>query len=1157
MNKRADHFCRSLNEFFEKENVPLRIDHFGSLFKFESFGKFHLFLEPIEMNLFFHILLDKGVYTWERHICFISTAHTDEDVESVIRAIRETILEMKENGFWGGEQSGQKKNSFDKIMADTLSLSPPYVYPMSSAQKRIFFLDKLDGGQSSYRISAAMLIKGEPDKKRSEQVFTEIVKRHDALRTSFKMKDGELIQHVHDSVDFHIAYIEGSDDKIDDIIREFISKPFDLSKAPLFRIGLAKLSSPKTLRVSGDYLLILDSHHIAVDGMSLTIITKELNSLYAGEPLPPLKKQYRDFVLWQLEELQSQRAKEDEAYWVEKFSGEIPVLQLPSDYPRPLYRNSAGGVLYSELSEDRTSDLKTLAKRSSVTLNMLLFAAYNLLLYKLTGQEDIVVGLPVSGRPEDFEDVPGMFANTIAMRNQPKGDQTFSDFLKDVKKNSFRDYDHQNYPFELLVEKLNLQRDMSRNALFDTTFVYEKADERVFKIRDMVITPYNIRQETSQADISIETIEQEDKINLMFEYSSQLFREETMMRWLGYYEKILHEIIRNPNQRPGDIDIISEAEKHRLIVEFNDTEADFPEDKTVIDLFEEQAKKTPDNIAVIYPKKFEGFQSLQSLTSGMQDSLTKNLQSLTTGMQDSLLKNLQGLTTGIQDSLQGLTTGIQNSLAKNLQGLKDVCLTYRELNEKADQVADYLRKEYKIQPEDRVGLLLDRSEQMVIGALGIMKSGGAYVPADVLYPPDRIRHILENSNCKVILTEKSARDAKITKDINIPVVDIREIGREESGVRSQQQPTVRLSSPKSANNRQPTANNLAYVIYTSGSTGLPKGVMVEHRNLVNMAGAYRKAYGLDTFEVRLLQLASMSFDVFAGDMLRALMNGGQMIICPTETRIDIAGLYRLMSQYRISIFESTPALILPLTDYIYENNLDISFLKVLITSSDSIQAKHYRQLTERFGKTGMRIINTFGITEATIDSSYFEESNPDNITVAITPIGRPLLQNTYFYILDKYQKIQPIGVPGELYIGGAGVARGYLNNDALTAERFIPNPFRQGERMYKTGDIARCLSNGNTEYFGRMDNQVQIRGYRVELEEIEKQILKHEAVKEAVVLARGTEEGSTDLVAYIVVAAADSCDISVSDLRTYLSQFLPDYMIPRIFYFSQRISSYA
>ncbi|KPA18699.1 thioester reductase [Candidatus Magnetomorum sp. HK-1] len=1052
VNNRTAYFAKTLNEFFEKESVPIKINYFGSVFRFESFGQYSLALNTIEMDLLFYLLLEKGVYTWERRISFFSTAHTDEDIETIIKRVKESIWEMRKASFF--LNASKNLPITVKASADDNQQNRSY-YRMSSAQKRIFFIDELDGEYNSYRISVAMRIKGKLDKKRLEKVFAKIISKHDVLRTSFEMNNGELIQQVHDNVDFSIHYVQGTENQTDDIIRNFI-QPFNLEKPPLFRVCLATMSE-------NSHLLVLDTHHIAVDGLSLSIIVQDICLLYEMKSLPPQPKKFRDFISWEMAMLQSDVLEQHQLYWLDKFSGEIPLLNLPTDYPRPLERFPKGNILYSNLNENITKQLNNFSRMAGITMPMTLLAAYIVLLHRLTGQEDIIVGMPISGRPMDFENTVGMFANTLVLRNYPKSDQTFKNFLDQMKINFLEDYNHHEYPFELLVDNLNIERDISRNALFDVMFTYEKADKRVFKIKDLDFSPYEMKIDIAMFDFDLEAIEQEDKIYLTLAYTTDIFKQETIERWFNYYKTILHEIIRDPNQQLAEIDIISHEERHRLLVDYNDTYVNFPEDKTMVDLFEEQVRKNPNNIAVIY---------------------------------------------------------------------ENVQLTYKDLNEQANQIAHYLKDIHDIQPENRVGLLLERSEWIVIGILGILKAGGAYVPIDLFYPPDRIKHILKNSKCKLLLTEK--QHLGIVQSFfheNIPIFDIRQIHSDKSS------DPVSCIGPR----------NLAYVIYTSGSTGMPKGVMIEHRSLSNLAYAYRNAYRLDKFDISLLQMASMSFDVFAGDILRALTNGGQMIICPTDKRIDIPELYNLIARHRINIFESTPALILPLMDYIYDNNFDVSFMKVLITSSDSLQYEHYHRLIKRFGSI-MRILNTFGITEVTIDSSYYEEKNFDYSLSTLTPIAPPIFQNTLFYILDDACRLLPTGVTGELYIGGDGLARGYLDNKKLTAERFIANPFKSGERIYKTGDYARWLSNGNMEFLGRIDNQVQIRGFRIELEEIENRLLQHESIGKVLLLARDTDDGSKKLVAYIV-GTEKGADLTVFELHTYLGQYLPDYMIPAWFVF--------
>jgi glutamate-1-semialdehyde-2,1-aminomutase len=1037
VNERTARFARHLNDFFKTENVAIRVAHFGSLFRFESFGKYHQLLEPVEMVLLFYLLMEKGVYAWERYICFFSTAHTDEEIDSIIQAVKDSIQELRAGGF-------------------TLESAPPEVqtYPMSSAQKRLFVLNELDGEQSSYQTPKAFIVEGELNIQKLEQCFAEVVNRHDSLRTTFAVQaDGEMIQQVHAHVDFNVFYQESTEKKVDDIVKDFI-QPFDLTKAPIMRVGVVKLSTHR-------YILLFDTHHIVLDGLSTNILVQEFTQLYQGKTLPSVTKQYKDYGAWQQTQLATDQFVKQETYWIEKFSGSIPVIDLPTDYPRPKTLSSKGQILYSSVSKEDTSRLKSLASQTGVTLNMLLLAIYNVWLHRLTRQTDIIIGFPVSGRPPGFEHTLGMFANTLAIRNKPHSNLFFTDFLKMVKSSLLHDYDHQDYPFENLVNKLNLQRDVSRNALFDVMFTYEFANDRVFGIKELSFTPYDLKIETSGFDLDVEAIEQKGRISLSCAYATALFQPETIKRWFGYFEKIIQEILNNPNQRLGEIDILAAAEKHRLLVEFNDTEADYPRDQTILDLIEAQVKKQPDNIAVIF---------------------------------------------------------------------ENIHLTYRQLNERANQIAYYLQKAHSIQPENKVALALERSEWMVIGVLGILKAGGAYVPVDTSYPIERIRYLLQDSGCQLVLT--SATQIKTLQAF---------VGNQVSIIDIQSIQTAETENPISTRCPQ----HLAYVIYTSGSTGWPKGVMVEHKELVNAAYAWRRYYKLDEFEVKLLQMASLSFDVFAGDFIRALTNGGQMIICPSNVRLEPPLLCKLMAKHGINIFESTPSLIVSLMDYISANHLDFSFLKAMVTSSDTLQVEHYQALLNQFG-AHTQVVNCYGVTEATIDSSNFEETGVARFSETNTPIGKPL-QNIQYYVLDSAHRLLPIGIPGELYIGGACVTRGYINKETLTAERFVPNPFKPGERLYKTGDLVRWLPDGNMAFWGRIDNQVQIRGYRIECEEIENQLLQHPSVKETVVLAKTDDSHDKQLVAYVVGFA--EADLTAENLKDYLSSSLPDYMIPVYFVF--------
>ncbi|RTZ29485.1 amino acid adenylation domain-containing protein, partial [Paenibacillus polymyxa] len=922
-------------------------------------------------------------------------------------------------------------------------------YPMSSAQRRLYILNQLEGAGTAYNMPGIMLLEGSIDTARFQEVFRQLVKRHETLRTSFHMIDGNPVQKVHDHVEFSVMYFETNEEKAAEYAGEF-ARPFDLGKAPLLRVELVKTGEDR-------HLMMFDMHHIISDGVSMDILIREFMDLYEGNNPPALRIQYKDYAVWQNKLFDEGGISSQEEYWLQAFQGEIPVLNMPLDYPRPVIQSFEGDFFSFEAGSELTNKLNKLARDNGATLYMTLLAAYNILLSKHTGQEDIIVGSPIAGRPHsDLQDILGMFVNTLAMRNYPKGDSTFVEFLNEVRENALRAYDNQDYQFEELVEKLNLKRDMSRNPLFDTMFTMQNASKVEFAVPGISFRPFNngLEYRISKFDLSIDAIEREDGMAFSFEYCTRLFKKETIKRLAAHYLNVLEEITANPFKRLSEINMLSQEEKQQIIYGFNDTKVEYPKDKTIQELFEEQVEKTPDNIAVVFEDKY---------------------------------------------------------------------LTYGELNEKANQLAWILRDK-GLKPDSVVAIMVDRSIEMIIGVIAVFKAGGAYLPIDTEYPEERIRYMIDDSLAGIILTQEHHKE-KIKFDLDIISFDdcVNYNGRTEN------LPVINKSC------------NLAYVIYTSGTTGKPKGIMIEHRSLVNISYAWKKEYRLADMDVKLLQIASFSFDVFVGDVSRTLLNGGQMVICSSEERYDPARLYSLIKTHKITIFESTPALIIPLMDYIHDNALIIDSLKLLILGSDTLSVEDYERLQSWYGEK-LRVVNSYGVTESTIDSSYYEKRLGSYLESGSVPIGKPM-QNIKYYVVDKHLRPQPTGVLGELCIGGEGLARGYLNRPELTAEKFVPNPFIPGERMYRTGDLARWLSDGNMEFLGRVDHQVKIRGFRIELGEIEAQLLKHVSIKEAVVIAREDQKGNKYLCAYV----AGENELTIAELRGHLLKDLPDYMIPSYF----------
>jgi len=934
---------------------------------------------------------------------------------------------------------------------------PTGYYQASSAQKRLYTLQQFGANNTSYNMTGVILVEGKLNISRLEDAFNNLLQRHESLRTSFELAGEEIVQQVHKEVTFKIRYEELESDnllsgdnelsinEIEEKVREFV-KAFDLSKAPLLRVGLVRLQEEK-------HILMYDMHHIISDGTSMGILIEEFAKLYEGKELPELRIQYKDYAAWQNKMVKSEVMKKQEEYWLKTFAKGIPVLNLPTDYPRPAIQSFEGNCIQFELDEEITGRLKRIAKETGTTMYMIILSVFNILLSKYSGQEDVVVGSPIAGRPHaDLGNIMGMFVNTLAMRNQPKGTKTFRAFLEEVKANALRSYENQDYQFEELVEKLDVKRDMSRNPLFDVMFAMQNTEMGEIAIEGLRFKRYGRESKISKFDITLDAVEMGERIGLSIEYCSKLFNKETIERMTGHLRNIISRVAEDPDTELGEIEMLGEEEKQLVLKGFNSTYADYPREKTIQELFEEQVAKTPDNIAVVYVERQ---------------------------------------------------------------------LTYRELNKKANQLARVLR-EKGVGADSIVGIMVERSLEMIVGIMGILKAGGAYLPIDAEYPRDRIDYMLEDSNAGIILTNMDTTAGCAGRE----TIDIRkDMAYSENG-----------ANPDPINSPQ----NLAYIIYTSGTTGKPKGVMVEHRNLVNIAYAWKRDYKLEEFHVRLLQMASMSFDVFAGDLVRTLLNGGRMVVCPKDVRLDPHSLYSLMKMHGINIFESTPAFVIPFMDYIYESKLELDTLKILILGSDSCPAEDFGRLLRRFSGT-MRILNSYGVTEATIDSSFFE-TGAGYEGIGNVPIGKPM-QNTKFYILDDRLKQKAIGHFGELYIGGDGIARGYLNKPELTAEKFISDPFIQGEKMYRTGDLARWLPDGNIDFLGRLDHQVKIRGFRIELGEVESHLLSHEDIKEAVVIAKDDESGNKHLCAYVV----GNRELTVSELREYLLKELPEYMIPSYF----------
>ncbi len=931
------------------------------------------------------------------------------------------------------EMSGRKAEIISflqqaNIQTTTTAIAPisrteQNTFPLSFAQQRLWFLDQLQPNSSFYNIPLALHLSGQINIAALESSINEIIQRHEALRTNFVTAEGQPVQVIASNLNCQVQVVNllhlcETERKIEvqRCVNEEANRPFKLEREPLFRVILLPLDQT-------EYVLLFTMHHIISDGWSLGVFVKELIELYkgfcTGKPvnLPSLPVQYADFAVWQRQWLTGKILETQLDYWKEQLSNSPALLELPTDRPRPAVQTFRGGYYHAVLPQELSAELTALSKRAGVTLFMTLLAAFQTLLYRLSGQDDIVVGTPVAGRNrEELEGLIGFFINTLVLRTDFSGIPTFEQLLNRVREVAMQAYAHQDLPFEQLVETLQPTRDLSYSPLFQVMFSLEDALVPAVELPELTISSYPVEIGTAKFDLGLSIENTASGLIGVWEYNTDLFDEATIFRIAGHYQTLLEEVAANPKQKISELPLLTETERHQLLVEWNNTRAEYPQDKCIHQLFEEQVRLTPDAIAVV----FEGEQ-----------------------------------------------------------------LTYRELNAKANQLAHYLQS-WGVGPEVLVGLCVERSLEMVISLLGVLKAGGAYVPLDPNYPSERLGFMLEDSSVPVLLTQTQLVELLPPSSARVVCVDgdIEKIAFHSS------------ENPSSA----VTPDNLAYVIYTSGSTGKPKGVLLAHQGLCNLATAQIQLFDVQP-NSRVLQFASFSFDVATSDVVIALTSGATLYLATKDSILPGSGLIEVLSDKAITHVE-LPVSVLSVLPF-----EELPGLGTIVVGGEACPP----DLVGRWA-TGRQFLNAYGPTETTVCATLALCDGSQKPT-----IGRPIA-NTKIYILDTENQPVPIGVSGELHIGGVGLARGYLNRSDLTDKKFIPNPFSNelGSRLYKTGDLARYLPDGNIDFLGRIDNQVKIRGFRIELGEIEAVLAEHPNVREVAVIDREDTPGNKRLVAYVV-----------------------------------------
>ncbi|MEO1558214.1 MAG: amino acid adenylation domain-containing protein, partial [Cyanobacteria bacterium J06632_19] len=940
--------------------------------------------------------------------------------------------------------------------------------PLSFAEQRLWFLDKLQEGSVAYNEQEAIRLTGSLQVEAIEKAVQEIVRRHENLRTNFKAVDGFPVRVVAPELDLKMPIVDlqhlPTEKQLTEVQRlgkEAIQQPFDLAKEPLLRVNLLQLAN-------NDYVLLLTMHHIITDGWSTGVFSYELETLYGafiqGEPspLPELPIQYIDFACWQRQQSTVQMLAPQLDYWKQQLAGAPPLIELPTDYPRQTVQTATGGKVFFEVGVELTEQLKRLSQDSGATLFMTLFATFSTLLYRYSSQEDIVVGTPIANRNRsEIEGLIGFFVNTLVLRTKFDGNPSFAELLNQVRQTSLDAYAHQDVPFEQLVEVLQPERNLSHSPIFQVAFALQNAPMEPLELPGVNFNWLQMESAKAKFDLTLSMEETEEGLIGYWEYNCDLFESATIHRAIGHFQTLLGAIVRNPQERVGKLPLLTEAERHQLLVEWNETQAEYSQDKCIHQLFEEQVKRTPDAVAVVFEEEQ---------------------------------------------------------------------ITYQELNHRANQLARYLQS-LGVGADVLVGICVERSIEMVVGLLGILKAGGAYVPLDPEYPIERLTLILEDAVVSVLLSQE-----KLLKSLPQHQVDVVCLDSDWEKI---------TQTTQTAPLNEVTPNNSAYVIYTSGSTGKPKGVLINHLNVVRLFEATSCWYHFNEQDVW-TQFHSYAFDFSVWEIWGALFYGGRLVIVPLSIARSPKSFYELLAKEKVTILNQTPSAFRQLiqTEESVQIVGDLK-LRLVIFGGEALEPRSLQPWFERHGDQSPQLVNMYGITETTVHVTYRPLTVADlNSTASVIGCKIPDLQ---VYLLDEYLQPVPIGVPGEMYIGGAGVARGYLNRPQLNAQRFISNPFNDNPKaiLYKSGDKARYLPNGELEYLGRIDNQVKIRGFRIELGEIEALLAQHPALWASVVMVRQDRANDKRLVAYVVIKEEES--LTVSQLRSYLRSKLPEYMVPNAF----------
>lgn len=934
------------------------------------------------------------------------------------------------------------------------------MHSVSHGQKALWFMQQMNPASAAYNEAFAWRIRSSLNVNALRQAFQWIVDRHPVLKTTFPSRGGQPLQRIHGRVIVPFAHVDAAawdSAKLDSFLTAEAHRTFDLERDAPIRLLVVSVSAK-------EHVMLLVMHHIAMDLWSLGVMLEDLRVLYdaarkgLSPPAPRKQSTYADFIGKQSDMLAGPEGKKLADYWEQQLAGELPVLNLPTDNPRPPVQSFNGASLAFDIDDELAEGIREFAKVEGVTPFMVVLAAYQVLLHRYTGQEDILVGSPTAGRirPE-YRRTIGYFVNPVVLRGDVSGNPTFKEFLSRVRRTVLGALGHQEYPFPLLVEKLQPVRDPSRSALFQANFAWERPIGGIdgrrdrngalitgFRLGDLELESYPLKLQASKFDLTLMVLETGRSLSGTFHYNRDLWQADSIARMAGHFRMLLRGIVAHPERPVGDWEMLTDPEKLQMI-EWNGTAREFPAGVCIHRLIEEQVNKTPDATAVV---------------------------------------------------------------------LDGGSLSYKVLNQRANQLARHLQT-LGVGPETCVGVFMERSLDTVVAILGILKASGAYVPLDPVYPKDRLAFMVEDAAMPVIVTQSRLEAELPPHRARIVPLDV-------------DWTAIAHHSPDNVECPL-TADNLAYVIFTSGSTGKPKGVEVTHRGIGNLAQAQIKAFEV-TADSRVLQFASLNFDASVSEIVMALCAGATLVLGTQESLMPGPGLVRLLQEQAISTVTLPPSVLANMPADAFPQ------LRTVVAAGEACPA----EVVARWAP-GRKFLNAYGPTENTVCASM-AVCRPDGHR---PNIGKPM-DNVQIFILDSRRQPVPVGVPGELHIGGIGLARGYLNRPELTAEKFIAHPFSNepGARLYRTGDLARWLPDGSIDFLGRIDHQVKIRGFRIELEEIEATLLQHSEISEAVVLARSDDGVEKRLVAYYV--AAEMAAPSITELRRFLKESLPEHMIPAV-----------